>query len=494
MRTRSRCAAAALSLTTVMGLTGCGGSDSPKLTFQGMEVKDADKSLKTFEQNWRAHFATSETKVRIPDGAGCFYQVMDKEIVAKLLCGPFREAGTAATSWSQTGLIGYPNPDGKGATIGFEDMEGVNWDDSAKALPNAVAMTAAGKKPDLNQQVDEPDVAEVANGRPLLMPEGSTSGSTSFANSVGSLYATDGGLWTVSTSTAKPSRYAGEGADRRQAPKGSVLLAVSVSHEATDESQSRSGNQTAAAQDTEKATTLSVVAGGKTYALPKPDASGKMTGRWLIAVPGDGHDAAVSIVADGGTQTLDLNRKSISGVTTGWTPEDSGTNVSKQPLTQQYSCDTTEFEVDYANLPKNKFRKVGLDCNVKWSVLPYVQGKGWAPQGSQWWRVFIEQKTTEVQWYNDSGSSASYDTTATVTSASLDGQKQDKPETVTLQDAWGGASKTYQVFTFTVKTGTYPTAVTLAGKGSGSNSTSYGPEGAPKTWSDGSLTGTIRTK
>lgn len=478
-------AAAMIAAST---LAACGGSDAPKLTFQGMAVKDADKSLSNFEQNWRAHLATSETKMRIADDAKCLYQVVGKEISSKLLCGPFRAAGSDATSWSSAEVAGYPTQDGKGAQLTLDSAGEVDWDDSATPLPNATAMTAAGKKANVTETVDEPDAPQVASGTAMV-----DSDSDGMASSdVASLYATDGGLWTVSTSTPKPGRYAGSGQARRQAPAGSVLLRVSIAHEETDVSQANPGNQTAAAQATEKETTLSVTSGGRTVNLTKPDASGKMSGSWIVSVPGDGKDAKVNVTAAGGTQTVTLFSKVVSGVAAGWSPDDSGNGVTKQPLTQETDCTTGSDGIDWSNPPKNHFTNSGLDCSVKWSVAPYVKGKGWAPQGSQWWQVFVAASVSDLKWWDADSTSTDYSAKATATSASIDGQKDSKPETITLQSSWGGESTTYQMFTFTVKNGAYPTSLTLTATASGvpaPGSTS----GGPKTWSDDKLTGSVQT-
>lgn len=482
---RTRVATVAALAITAASLTGCGGDDKPKddFTFQGATVSEPEKALKTFEGNWRSHIASSETQVRLGKDAGCFFQVMDKEITTKLLCGPFRQAESEKTAWSSTGLIGYPSQDGK-TTVGFADMEGVNWDDNAEPLPNAVPMNAAGKKADTAQVVEQPDAKELATGQALMSPQDMTS--TGDLKQTRAL-AIDGNTWVVNTTGTTPQRYAGTGKDRRQAPEGGTIVSFGIRHNVN------TARGTTQPQEAEKSTTFTLTSGGKTITLPKPPVTGSMTATWVVSVPGDGKDAKVNITAAKGTQTVALADGKLTGVTEGWDPDMSGSNVSSQPLTNQTECDR-DSQQPSDDVKSSFTNHVGLNCTVKWEVSPYNATKGWAPKGTQWWTAWVKPSTTQVMFKDSNGVMAdSYKTSVTLTGGDLDGQKQTAISKYDGKDEYSGAPLDYQGLTFSVKLDSFPKKLTITGDGKGTKGNSSWVKEAPATWARTGLTGVVAT-
>lgn len=297
----------------------------------------------------------------------------------------------------------------------------------------------------------------------------------------GSAYAIDGGTWQLRAPSTPPGRYAGQGKERRQAPKGGSLILLSMEHIGRAWTSEKNDARLA-----ESKTTISLQAGGKTIALPKP-ANANFNQTWLVSVPGSGADAKVVLTADGGSQTLHLSDGKLEGATAGWTPGKSAGEAL--PLANARSCERAARSSE----PESGFSTdVVIECDVEWTVAPYLAGHGWAPSGTQWVVASIKPSTSFVGHYSKNSFRSSYKTAVALTDVRLDAAKPAKPLAVRKTSlAYGGDPYMVTDAVFQLKYGASPLKMTLVGDATGELESAFGSEDAPKSWSRKGLSGKV---
>ena len=156
---------------------------------------------------------------------------------------------------------------------------------------------------------------------------------------------------------------------------------------------------------------LSVVAGGHTYPLAAPAEAGlycpggcvRPDGRAFVAVPGNGTDVRIAVAYGGVTQLVHLD--------TGRVDRGRAAALYRTQSVRSPSCGTP--------VASTGFTVGSTPCSVATARLPYVQGLGWAPTGSDWTVVVVAVDRPYSVSHLEQGQRRSYITNAFETTVSL---------------------------------------------------------------------------
>jgi hypothetical protein len=369
-------AAGTIALTMAL-VTAC----SPDLTLDGRKVADDVPFLQQVEENWRN--AIGDDEVSVADGSHCWLARSNesKEIGRQAFCGPIRHLAAKDDGvwdvWSfdatvaEDGTVTIKDPEAKSTGADFPTGSEPYRPDDAEFPQNAGSLAAPKAPPvpkGFAQRVDDVQIAApkkpAAESARIVTPE------------VVLTVAEVGQVETVPGDHESAVRGPADGEELR-----------ALRFELAEEEESRTS-------DAKVAYAVQVGDVRKPVDLFEDYDGGDLSGSIVVGVP-QGEDAQLIVTFAGVDQTVSLT---------------SGERTSKTAAAYYRSKTTAELAKTYGphRVAKGDF---GFEHQTQFTgvkLLPYVDGLGWAKQGTMWVSVGAQGASSSTNipgakdyYYND---------------------------------------------------------------------------------------------
>ncbi len=350
--------AGTVAVMVAICLAGCARHTAKLLTPSGNGIPDPAAALKSVTEAWKSWRDTQEVKSRLHDKAQCFIAVTpaDKDggvpvATDAVMCGPLRTMAAETTSWDFTFIDFEDNGSKSSFTLrnpsepSFQNrphIEDATWWAPDQSAPLADAT------------VDEPDAPTVDYGQ-VVTANDVTMPALAPADSI----ITPDGTYQVKMTT---SARVGGPLDRRMVVDGQFVVVNIVREAAYDANY----------DDLPQKTTLSIEAGQKRYPLEMNPQTFAVAIP-LQTAPSPGPDlAALVFTYDGVDQKLDLAGHRVK-------------NDKTQPFYERSAKSSYE---DTSTVQGKVFQDGWYSkaeaTRVAAVWMPYLDGKGWAKDGSVW--------------------------------------------------------------------------------------------------------------